>query len=121
MVEIKISTDCPESAAVIVEILMEVERAENIHPDWPTCHVKQIAFISEEAGELTREGNLNDEGKGSFVNLKTEAIQTAATAIRFIKKLRETERIYNIQPVIIDFCPTEPLDFYVNGIGGKSE
>lgn len=121
MVEIKISTDCPESAAVIVEILMEVERAENIHPEWPSCHVKQIAFISEEAGELTRAGNLIDEGKGSFADLKMEAIQTAATAIRFIKKLRETERTYNSQAVTIDYLASEPMEFYVNGIGGKRE
>lgn len=79
---------------------MEVERAEIKHPVWPSCHVKQIAFISEESGELTRAGNLLDEGTGSFAEIRTEAIQTAATVIRFLKKLKETERAYDQQGII---------------------
>jgi hypothetical protein len=60
MTELKISTDSPETAAIIISILMEVERAEKKHPTWPGCHVKQIAFVAEEAGELVRAGNQLD-------------------------------------------------------------
>jgi len=102
MTEIKITTDSPEAASIIVEILMEVERAERKHPTWPGCHVKQIAFVAEEAGELVRAGNQLDEGKGTFIEIKEEAIQVAATAIRLLKKLPETEKLYT-EPCIIDF------------------
>lgn len=120
MTQIIITTESPESAAAIVEILIEVERAEKKHPVWPECHVKQIAIVSEEAGELVRAGNQLDEGKGSFADLRMEAIQTAATAIRFIKLLRQTELNYN-QPDIIEYFANDPLDFKNNGIGMEGD
>lgn len=100
MTEVKVTTESPEAASIIVEILMEVERAEKKHPIWPQCHVKQIAFISEESGELTRAGNLLNEGIGSFKDIRTEAIHTAATAIRFLKKLADTEAVFNEKGII---------------------
>jgi len=106
MTEIKITTDSPEAASIIVEILMEVERAEKKHPTWPGCHVKQIAFVAEEAGELVRAGNQVDEGKGTFLEIKEEAIQVAATAIRLLKKLKQTESQYS-EPHFIDFLTIE--------------
>lgn len=102
MTEINITTDSPEAASIVVEILMEVERAEQKHPVWPGCHVKQIAFVVEEAGELVRAGNQLYEGTGTFAEIRTEAIQIAATAIRLLKKLPETEQAYD-QPNIIEY------------------
>jgi hypothetical protein len=96
----------PELIAVVTSILMEVARAESKHPVWPDCHIKQIAFITEESGELTRAGNHIDEGIGTFKEVREEAIQTASTCIRFLLKLRDTEIAYYanpIEPVILDF------------------
>lgn len=102
MTDLKITTDSPETVAIIISILMEVECAEKKHPVWPSCYVKQIAIVAEEAGELVRAGNQLDEGKGTFLEIKEEAIQVAATAIRLLKKLTETEKLYT-EPFIIDF------------------
>lgn len=100
MTELTVTTDSPEAASIIAEILMEVGRAEKKHPIWPQCHVKQIAFISEESGELTRAGNLMNEGVGSFQDIRTEAVHTAATAIRFLKNLADTEAAFNEKGII---------------------
>jgi len=108
MIEVKFKTENPEMAAIMVAVLAEVARAEKKHPVWPPCHVKQIAFIAEEAGELVREGNLLDEEKSDFTKIKVEAIQTAATAIRFIKNLKETEWAYDQQGIIEYFENDSP-------------
>jgi hypothetical protein len=87
MTELKIKTDSPEAAVILIEILSEVQRAETKYPNWPECNVKRAAIVLEEAGELIREANQLDEGTGSFSNLRTEAIQTAAMCIRLLKHL----------------------------------
>ncbi|TDQ12211.1 hypothetical protein [Pedobacter metabolipauper] len=107
MTEVKFKTNSPELAAIIISILMEVDGAESKHPKWPECHVKQIAFVAEESGELVRAGNLLDEGQGSFEDIKTEAIHTAATAIRFLKNLPETQKAYSYPGIIEYFSNTE--------------
>lgn len=97
-----------ELAATIISILMEVERAEKKHPIWPDDVIRQIAFVSEESGELTRAGNLLEEGEGSWDDIRTEAIHTAATAVRLLTKLRSTEANH-VRHVYI-----EPIDFEIS-------
>jgi hypothetical protein len=109
MTELKIKSESPETAAIIISILMEVERAEKKHPVWPGCHVKQIAFVAEEAGELVRAGNLLDEGKGTFEEIKTKAIHTAATTIRFLKNMAATEKAHS-HPDIIEYFEERSID-----------
>jgi len=82
-----VKVDNPEDAAILVLILSELRSVERKHPNWPECNVKRSAIVMEEAGELIREANQLEEGKGSLLNLKMEAIQTAAMAIRMIKNL----------------------------------
>lgn len=106
MTSLKITTEKPEAAVLIMEILMEVERAQKEHPKWPECPIKQIAIVTEESGELTRAGNQLDEGKGTFKEIREEAIQTAAMAIRFLMQLPETEKAYNF-PGIIEYFSNE--------------
>ena len=36
----------------LAQIFSEVERAEKLHPDWPTSPIHQAAVVTEEAGEL---------------------------------------------------------------------
>ena len=36
----------------LAQIFSEVERAEKLHPDWPTSPIHQAAIVTEEAGEL---------------------------------------------------------------------
>ena len=95
MTTLSITTESPEAATLLMEIMMEVERAHQKHPKWPDCPIKQIAIVSEESGELTRAGNQLDEGKGTFEEIRTEAIQTAAVTIRFLMQLPKTKEAYN--------------------------
>ena len=68
----------------IKEILEELERAAQIHPYWPNRMLESVSIITEEMGELAKAANDyvlfgHDKEKS-----KTEAIQLAAMAIRFL-------------------------------------
>ncbi len=70
-------------------IMAEIERAEKLHPVWPYDNVKAAGVVSEEAGELIRACNNYDEYKLDRKNIITEAVHTAASAIRFLKNFNE--------------------------------
>ena len=38
----------------LAQIFSEVERAEKLHPDWPTSPIHQAAIVTEEAGRSGR-------------------------------------------------------------------
>lgn len=92
MTTVKITTESPEMATLLIEILMEVEQAKLKHPYWPDDNVKRAAIILEEAGEIIREANSLDEGKGDYMNLRTEIIQTAGTCLRMLNYLNEDQK-----------------------------
>lgn len=73
----------------LAQIFSEVERAEKLHPDWPTNPIHQAAIVTEEAGELLQASLNHNEHKGSKKAMITEAIHTAATVIRFLKNINE--------------------------------
>ena len=71
---------------IVKDILAELQRAEEKHPNWPTDPLHAVAVLGEEFGELTQ-AVLNvvyDPAKGSVNFVREEAIQTAAMAIRFL-------------------------------------
>jgi hypothetical protein len=76
--------DNPDTATLIAA---EVERARAKHPMWPIYdHLYAAAIVMEEAGELMRAAvQLKGEG-GSFADCDKEAIQTAATCVRFLER-----------------------------------
>ncbi len=74
-------------------VLDEVERATRKFPTWPTDPLHAVAVLGEEFGELTKavlqtsyEPHKVKEGE-----LRTEAIQTAAMALRFVASLERYE------------------------------
>jgi hypothetical protein len=73
---------------IINEILEEVLRAEIKHPYWPKDNIHGAAIICEESGELIRAALQLTYEKGDINALRDEAIQTAATCIRFIDNLK---------------------------------
>ena len=73
----------------LAQIFSEVERAEKLHPDWPTNPIHQAAIVTEEAGELLQASLNHNEHKGSKKAMITEAIHTAASVIRFLKNINE--------------------------------
>jgi hypothetical protein len=65
-------------------ILAELARARKKHPKWPADKIHQAAIVAEEAGELVQAA-LDAQYEGGFHGLiDTEAVHTAATAIRLL-------------------------------------
>lgn len=78
-----------KTESILMSIMAEIDRAESIHPAWPTDAVKAASICAEECGELVRACNDYDESRGSKKPMVTEAIHTAATAIRFLKGIEQ--------------------------------
>ena len=70
-------------------VMTEIDRAEKLHPVWPTDLVKAAAIPAEEAGELLKAANDHSEKHTSQQSMITEAVHTAASAIRFLKNLQD--------------------------------
>lgn len=70
---------------LLVAIIDELIAAEDQYPNWPTNLVEQAAIVIEEAGELLQAANnIHHSQKDSTAHdLRREAVQTAAMAIRF--------------------------------------
>ena len=75
--------------AILGLVMAEIDRAEKLHPVWPTDLVKAAAIPVEEAGELLKAANDHDEKHTSRQSIVTEAVHTAASAICFLKNLEE--------------------------------
>jgi hypothetical protein len=65
-------------------VMAELCRAEKIYPAWPDDPVLAAAVVGEEAGELLQSANNSRWHGGDHAAMRTEAIQTAAMAIRFL-------------------------------------
>lgn len=77
------------SNTVVNEILKEVERATLKFPTWPTDPLHALAILGEEYGELTKAVLqwTYEPHKTSLDEIRIEAIQTAAMALRFALSL----------------------------------
>jgi hypothetical protein len=71
------------------DVLSELERATRKFPTWPTDPLHALAVLGEEFGELTKAAlQLTYEpGKATADDVRAEAVQTAAMAIRFVMNL----------------------------------
>lgn len=68
------------------KITEELLRARKLHPSWPEDSIHQAAIVQEEAGELIRAALQHEFDDATKHPMETEAIQTAAMALRFILK-----------------------------------
>ena len=73
----------------LAQIFSEIDRAEKLHPDWPTNPIHQAVIVTEEAGELLQASLNHNEHKGSKKAIIMETIHTAASALRFLKNIEE--------------------------------
>lgn len=76
--------------SVTDEIKKELDRAIELFPTWPTDIIHAYSVIGEECGELNKAclQFVHEPGKKvSIEDIREEAIQTAAMAIRFIISL----------------------------------
>lgn len=73
----------------IKHVLKEVEKAIEKFPTWPTDPLHALAVLGEEYGELNKAvlQYTYEPHKTSLEEIKTEAIQTAAMALRFLTSL----------------------------------
>lgn len=78
---------------IIKEIEIELQKAVEKFPLWPTDPLHALAILGEEFGELTKDTlQLTYEpNKTNLDNLRKEALQTAAMAIRFLKSIDSYE------------------------------
>jgi len=84
--------EIPAELQIAHEILIEVRRAETIHPNWPSDPVHAAAILAEESGEVVKAvNNVVTKHKGDS-DYRTEAIQCAAMCIRFLKNLDKYDR-----------------------------
>ena len=84
---------------ILSDILKEVKFAKKKFPNWPQHPAAQAGIVCEEAGELMKSclelkyESDNDYVKGIYIadhkaNIRMEAIQTAAMAIRFLENFK---------------------------------
>lgn len=76
---------------ITTEIYEELERATTKFPQWPTDPLHALAILGEEFGELTKDmlQMCYESSKTNKENVRKEAIQTAAMALRLAASLGE--------------------------------
>lgn len=78
------------NGAMLEELLTELDRATKKFPHWPNDPFVAVAVLQEEVGELTKAvlQHTWEPNKGvTETDIRAEAIQVAAMAIRFIAGL----------------------------------
>lgn len=65
-------------------VLIELERAKNMWPEWPDDLIHQAAIVGEEAGEVLQSSLEATYEEAPADAAVYEAVQTAAVALRFI-------------------------------------
>jgi NTP pyrophosphatase (non-canonical NTP hydrolase) len=73
---------------IIEQILEELDRAKELHPDYPTDMMYQINILVEEVGELSKAANDYKSGDGEASDIIKEALQVGAMAIRFLENVK---------------------------------
>jgi hypothetical protein len=75
----------------VLDVLNELHRAELKFPTWPTDPLHALAVLGEEFGELTQAmlelKNEPEKPRATIEHVRTEAIQTAAMALRLLKNM----------------------------------
>lgn len=77
-------------SAAINQVLAELERAKAKFPTWPTDPLHALAVLGEEFGELTKsmlQFTYEPHKKVTRQDIRSEAIQTAAMALRLVESL----------------------------------
>jgi NTP pyrophosphatase (non-canonical NTP hydrolase) len=84
---------------VMDEVLAEVAAATRKFPTWPTDPLHALAVLGEEFGELTKDvlQLTYEPHKTNAANVRKEAIQTAAMALRFAASLDAYEYRRGVQ------------------------
>lgn len=78
---------------VIEEVKAELDRATTKFPTWPTDPLHALAVLGEEYGELNKAmlQHAYEPHKSNLADVREEAIQTAAMALRLAMSLDRYE------------------------------
>ncbi len=78
---------------IIEEVMAELRRATVKYPTWPTDPLHALAVLGEEFGELTKAmlQLTYEPEKATVEEVREEAVQTAAMAIRLAMSLGHYE------------------------------
>jgi len=89
--------DIPLELKVLETVLEEVEKATEKFPTWPNDPLHALHVLGEEFGELVKEALqlVYEPNKTNIEEVKKEAIQTAAMALRFLFSLEKDEYEWN--------------------------
>ena len=100
------------SNIVIDQIIDEVVRATHKFPTWPTDPLHALAVLGEEFGELTKAmlQQVYEPHKVNAGEIRIEAIQTAAMALRLAMSLETYE---------YKRCPQHPQDAILDLYGSE--
>ncbi len=87
------------SGAVAVDVLAEVAKATRKFPTWPTDPLHALAVLGEEFGELTKAvlQTVYEPHKVKAGEVRMEAVQTAAMALRFLASLERYRFVGSLQ------------------------
>jgi hypothetical protein len=82
-----------KNMSVTEEVIQELYRATIKFPTWPTDPLHAVAVLGEEYGELTKAmvQLIYEPHKTSLAEVREEAIQTAAMALRLVMSLDRYE------------------------------
>lgn len=83
---------------ILVEILNELERAKNIHPNFPKDLIHQAGIVAEESGEVMKAAIDYIYHKGNIQDVRKELIQTAAMCLRVLYNLPSTDKLEEKAP-----------------------
>ncbi|KAF1697964.1 hypothetical protein CSC62_07400 [Pseudoxanthomonas jiangsuensis] len=88
-----------DSRSILADVMAELARATAKFPTWPTDPLHAVAVLGEESGELTRAvmQAVYEPHKGGREQVREEAVQTAAMALRFLMSLDEYEYAPGVQ------------------------
>ena len=80
---------CDGIEKIMADIWQELDRAQSLHPHWPGHDLVHAAgIVAEESGELIRAALRHEYAEGGTLeDVRTEAVQTATTAIRLLMNL----------------------------------
>lgn len=75
--------------AGLADVYEELAKATKKFPEWPTDPLHALSILGEEFGELTKDvlQMCYEPHKTNKENVRIEAIQTAAMALRFLASL----------------------------------
>lgn len=74
---------------IVTEVLAELERATRKFPTWPDDPLHAVAVLNEEVGELNKAvlQQVYEPHKNPAGAVRSEAVQAAAMALRFIASI----------------------------------